>query len=84
MNERIPKVYECAGEGGTEPGESSFTADGGSSSRETFVRILGIITPVPRLGWHIPLLELKVLKQTLLSSYNSPLLPCYVPYLIPT
>ena len=43
MNERIPKVYECAGDGGTEPGESSFTADGGSS-RETFVRILGIIT----------------------------------------
>ena len=50
MNERIPKVYECDGEGGTEPGESTFTADGGSSSRETFVRILGIIT-LDCLGW---------------------------------
>ena len=71
MNERIPKVYECDGDGGTEPGESSFTADGGSSSRETFVRILGIIKPLPGLGWHPPLLELKVLKQTILSSSKS-------------
>ena len=72
MNERIPKVYECDGDGGTEPGESSFTADGGSS-RETFVRILGIIThTLPGSDcWHIPLLELKVLKQTILSSSKS-------------